>query len=78
MCWLGGRDPGDEYCKHLWWNGACWRCRLIASEERAAKGLSAGEGCCATMNTYRILGRIPSPEELKDEAALLRAILVCN
>ena len=73
-CFLGEIDPQKKYCKHLVWNGEKWRCELILKSKTIGKALYAGEGCCSDANTYQRYKVIPTPEDLKDESALLRRI----
>jgi Fe-S-cluster containining protein len=64
-------------CPHLQWDGARWVCGKYVEEQDPrwkaymAHTLAFGEGCCSSLNTYRRKCHVPTPEELKDEKALL-------
>ena len=53
ICVLGKEIAGR--CKELYWNDGqeMYRCRLIEEDEAFGKALSAGEGCCSSLNSWR-------------------------
>lgn len=66
----------EHGCPSLEWDGERWRCGLFVHADKElqpviGESLSLGEGCCANLNTYRRKCHVPTPEELKDEKALL-------
>jgi len=64
-------------CPHLLWDGTRWVCGKYVEEpdtkvkERMKFYLAFGAGCNCNLNTYRRTCHVPTPEELKDEKALL-------
>jgi hypothetical protein len=64
-------------CPHLDWKDDRWVCGKYIEEQDPrwkaymAHTLAFGEGCCCNLNTYRRTCHVPTPEELKDEKALL-------
>lgn len=51
----GYRNQVRKSCPNLYWNSkqSKYRCKAIETNELCYKGMSAGEGCCATLNTWR-------------------------
>lgn len=50
-------EEGDD-CPELYWNGEKYRCKLAElpgkKGEEYRKLLDIGEGCCSTLNTWRL------------------------
>lgn len=70
-CSMAMRIHGSHItsCPELKWNGTRWICGAI---DRAVgpladlyrKELAIGEGCCSSLNTFRMRGYPPTPEEV--------------
>jgi len=64
-------------CPSLEWDGERWRCGFVLHTKgkeltHVVNVLGVGEGCCASLNTYRVVGHVPTSEELEDEKSLLK------
>ena len=71
----------EEGCSALSWSEDehRWVCELVSKAEGARRQevesiLSIGAGCCSNLNTYRLVNHVPTPEEMKDEGALLKTL----
>ncbi|UZP65827.1 hypothetical protein N1030_09305 [Desulfovibrio mangrovi] len=54
QCIPGQQRYGEQgVCAGLYWNGTCYRCRLIDESPDVAAVLQVGEGCCRPLNRWR-------------------------
>lgn len=75
-----GHEGAHGHCALLRWDGSKWRCSFMndcmpkEAKQAIMAAVAIGAGCCSSLNTYRRKNYVPTPEDLKDEKALLRKL----